>query len=459
MSTAASLATRARTPELRASRLRSLSHQQEAVWLLAQFLPPQQQCALNLCYEFELYGSLDAEAMTKAVNALADVHPALRTCIWIDDGHVRQGLPLEMPPLKIDDVRDRPDPLAAAAALAHAEAERIVDLATGPLATFRLIRAGDDRYCLVMNVHHVIADGTSIPILRASLAALYTSCVTGRPAALASAGVGSEALVAAQAAREASGALAEHERYWLQELTPAVPPLELPRWRDRPPARSFRAEWLTASLSRRLVEACERRSFRLHSPVSAFYLAAFAWLLAGITGRRDMVIGTGFTGRRPGDPWQHAVGLFANTVPVVLRLDRTGTPAATVRQVASQYIGAYDHQDYPLQRLLALLTPPRTPDCPVPFQVGYNYQSLPATAVQWAGLTEARFDRVYSATSAFDFVLDVSHDSDKTDARFVYATDVLPRDFVIEAAERYVRLLEELADCPNSGCVTLRSLS
>lgn len=419
-----------------------LSHQQEAVWLLDQFLGPQQRCALNLCYEFEFQGLPDVDALRKAVTALGSVHPVLRTQIWLENGSVWQGLREKMPALTIVDFRQRPEPSTNADAMTRTEAERIISMKVGPLISFILVYVDQEQCRLLMNIHHVIADGTSIHILRADLAALYVSFATGNPVTLNSTGFDYKRFLAAQAEGQASGAFTEHERYWSSEFCPGIPTLDLQQRFERPSSRSFRASRLVATLDQKLIEACLRTGFRLRVPLSALLLSGLALLLARLTGEWQMVIGTGFTGRRPGDSWQHAVGLFANAVPLAVRLDPGWNYADILRHVASKYVGAYDHQDYPLQRMLTQLVPSRSPQYAVPFRIGYNYQSSPAARVGWGGLKEVRFDRVYSAMCPFDLVLDVMLSSESSVATFVYATDVFPRELMATMAERYIRLLE-----------------
>src|SRR5262249_58550979 len=62
-------------------------------------------------------------------------------------------------------------PAATAAALA--EARRPFDLATGPLLRLALVRLAGDEHVLVVNLHHIAADGWSIGVLVGEMTALY----------------------------------------------------------------------------------------------------------------------------------------------------------------------------------------------------------------------------------------------------------------------------------------------
>jgi amino acid adenylation domain-containing protein/non-ribosomal peptide synthase protein (TIGR01720 family) len=118
-----------------------------------------------------LDGDVDADRLAAATTRLLALYPNLAArFVALADGRVVSVLEsgveapfttLERPGITGDEIRD------------YAERDRRAgfDLATGPLMRYTLIRTGPGRNVLVQTVHHIIADGWSVPpMLRALLA-------------------------------------------------------------------------------------------------------------------------------------------------------------------------------------------------------------------------------------------------------------------------------------------------
>ena len=114
---------------------------------------------------------VDADRLAAATTRLLALYPNLAArFVALADGRVVSVLEsgvqapfttLERPGITDDEIRD------------YAERDRRAgfDLATGPLMRYTLIRTGSSRNVLVQTVHHIVADGWSVPpMLRALLA-------------------------------------------------------------------------------------------------------------------------------------------------------------------------------------------------------------------------------------------------------------------------------------------------
>ena len=141
----------------------------------------------NIPVAVRLRGALDIAALTESFNEVVRRLESLRTTFTAQDGEpvqvVAESLTLELP---VVDLRDRPtsDREAELQVLSAMEGQRSFDLAHGPLLRAMLVQLEDDDYVLLLNMHHIVSDGWSISVLIGEVAALYTSFVTGEPAAL-----------------------------------------------------------------------------------------------------------------------------------------------------------------------------------------------------------------------------------------------------------------------------------
>ncbi|MCO8275194.1 amino acid adenylation domain-containing protein [Actinoplanes sp. TRM 88003] len=199
-----------------------------------------------------------------------------------------------------------------------AEQGRRFDPAVGPLVRFALARTGPAEHRLVITLHHLLLDGWSRGPLMAELSALYRSAEA--PSAIRPYRdylawlTGQDRRVAEQAWASALQGLTEPTRVAPGEgqraaLTPAVVEATLNEER-------------TAALT----ALARSRGLTLNTVVQA----AWALLLARLTGRDDVVFGATVSGRPAQLPGvEDMIGLFINTVPVRVRL-RPDEPVSTL---------------------------------------------------------------------------------------------------------------------------------
>ncbi|MDX1892209.1 non-ribosomal peptide synthase/polyketide synthase [Mycolicibacterium sp. 050158] len=135
----------------------------------------------------ELSGPVDPERLRSAADQLLVRHPQLGAAFRpIADGTVVSVLTggLEMPWSQYD--------LAGAEAdaarirletIAEEQRQRPFDLADPPLMRYALVRLSGRRHVLIQTVHHIVADGWSVPVILAELVALHDDPGAALPAA------------------------------------------------------------------------------------------------------------------------------------------------------------------------------------------------------------------------------------------------------------------------------------
>lgn len=434
-----------------------LSYQQQAMWFLTQTAHWEDQCAFDLCYRVRVAGVIDAEKLRAAIDRLVERHAVIGAGIVFENGQLwhRQASAVSLA------VFDLPNTAAARSSAedrAAAEARRAFQIDGGPLAAFTLIRFAGNESWVLLNVHHLIADGTSIHILRRDLAALYSEEDLGVPANLTQSGYGYADFVELQRRRLEGGDLKVCEQFWRATLPANATPLEFPLDGARPAVRSYRGAIHSVTLDRSLVRLCGRLSVRRQVPVSSCLLAAYVALLSRVTGERRVLIGTSFAGRREHPSFRHCAGLFINTVPLYCDLTQVETWEALIQHVSRVFASAYDHQEYPLQLLIEKHGAKRDLRKPALFQTAFNYQAAAPESPKWGACDELEFERVFSPTIIFDLVLHVMAPGDHITLRFDYCTDLYSPRSVKKLAEDYVDSLEQMISAIVSPSIRSRLL-
>ncbi|WP_030959230.1 non-ribosomal peptide synthetase [Streptomyces sp. NRRL S-378] len=281
-----------------------------------------------------LAGEVDTGRLAAAATRLLALHPNLAArFVPLADGRVvsvlESGVPapftvLDRPGITDEEIRD------------HAERDRRAgfDLATGPLMRYTLIRAGAGRTVLVQTVHHIIADGWSVPPMLRALLAEYHAPGTVHPVG------GFTDYVRRLAGRDE----AESDRVWREQLAGL-------------PGPSLVAEGHTPSDT--FADAVSEPDGDLDGtaraagvPLSVAVHSAWAVALGGLLHGRDVVFGSTVSGRDADVPGiEDMVGLFINTIPVRARWTATTTARDLLASVREHQGAVLAHQHVSLARI------------------------------------------------------------------------------------------------------------
>ncbi|GAA0706299.1 hypothetical protein GCM10009548_94410 [Streptomyces malaysiensis subsp. malaysiensis] len=296
---------------------------------------------------FDLEGRVDPAGLRAAGDALLRRHPNLRAGFR----HEKLSRPVQVIPHEVEldwqeaDLRDGSDQARRTALdeLVERDRTRRFDLAAPPLIRFTLARLADERYRLVVTLHHILLDGWSFPLLVDDLFELYAQRgdESGRPK------VTPYRDYLAWLSRQDRDAAAKAWRTALDGVT--EPTLLVPgagQRVDRMP-EEFSLE-LPAELTERLTALARSRGWTLNTVVQG----AWGLLLSSLTGRDDVVFGTTVSGRPPEVPGVEAmVGLFINTLPVRVRLDPAESLGQLLGRLQDQHTELMDHQHLGLTQI------------------------------------------------------------------------------------------------------------
>jgi amino acid adenylation domain-containing protein len=423
-----------------------LSFGQQRLWFIDRLQPGNP--AYNIPLALRLRGGLAPGALGRALQQVVERHEVLRTRFPESGGEPRQeilrGLAV---PLPIVDLAALPPPCRLPVALLHAAAAAAQPfaLATGPLLRARLLRLGAAEHVLLLTLHHIVADGWSVAVLAAELAALYGAARGIAAAGLAEPALGYADFAQWQRRRLAGAALERQLEYWRAQLAGAAN-LELSTDRPRPPVPSSRGRLERIVLPQRLTADVRALGGRLGATPFMTLLGAFAILLCRHGGHEDVLVGTPIAGRARTE-LEQMIGLFVNTL--VLRCDLAGDPsaAAVVERVRTAALGAYEHQDLPFEKLVESLDLPRDASRNPLFQVMFAFQTGPRLALELPGLA-AELLEVDGRAAMFDLSAVLGEAGGELQGALEYSTDLFDRTTIVRLLAAWRRLLEAMTAGP-----------
>ncbi|MBP7361451.1 MAG: AMP-binding protein, partial [Nitrospira sp.] len=436
-----------------------LSFAQERFWFLDQL--SSGSSINNIPVALRLVGALDVEALRRSLDEIIQRHEILRACFALRNGRPSHIIvPQLILALDIEDLRTsvEPDRDAQILRLAGEEACRPFDLANGPLIRGCLFRLDDMNHVLSLTLHHIVADGWSMDVLRRELASLYEAFKDGRPSPLPVLSIQYVDLIAAQRERPKGAADRRLLEYWANQLEGAPPLLNLPWDYPRPAIqghRGARHPWtLEPELARRLYEV----GARYRATPFMLLVSALGLLLSRYSRQTDFCIGTPVA-NRAGCEAEQLVGCFVNTV--ALRMDVSGNPSlpALLDRVRVMVLGAQSHQDLSFERLVDELGVVRDLGHTPLFQVMFVLEDSPSDVRRFADLEASRLN-VGTGTSVFDLTLEMAQKTDGSlDAVFEYSTDLFAADTIARMAGHLQALLRQIVASPEASVSELSILS
>ncbi|MDN3359631.1 condensation domain-containing protein [Actinomadura sp. DC4] len=301
---------------------------------------------------FEISGPLNHDALQAALTALVARHDALRTAYpRIGGGRVRlvrPPMPVAVPCLDEEPGHPpRPDP------------------GRPPLLTAALMRRGPEAHLLVLIVHTIAVDGLSLALLVDELGSLYDAAGSGRPPSMPAAPSSGRQVRRERAYLASPDADAARE-YWADRLAaaPALP---------RRPGALGTAGSIPLVLPERLANAVRARAAAEGTTAFTVLLAAYATLLAEVTGGDDITVAVPL-GKRCHPEDEHTVSGARDLL--LLRLALAGTAPDAIAVAHRERLAAMAHGNLPFDALPPDVAPPRRPGRNRVFDVVFVLQTF-----------------------------------------------------------------------------------
>ncbi|MEV6098141.1 amino acid adenylation domain-containing protein [Nocardia sp. NPDC051981] len=450
-----------------------LSPAQQRIWFLNRF--DVTAANYNMPFVVRLRGeSADLPTLRAAVTDVLTRHEALRTVFPVtEDGSAYQRV---IPVAELDvqvtheTVADEAELTARLAAIAA----RGFDLVDEIPFRAQVFTAGvQDEYALVMVLHHIAADGLSLPVLARDLMRAYTERLAGGAPTWSELPVQYADYTVWQRDRlgavdDPASLLAGQLEFWRRTLAGAPDLLELAGDRPRPAVASGRGgkrvfDW-PAELHVRVTETARAEG------VSTFMLvhAAMALLLSRMSGESDIVIGTPVGGRGLRE-LDDLIGMFVNTVPLRTEIDEAASFRDFLHRVREVDLAAFAHADAPFETLVESLNPPRSQARHPLFQVLLSFAAPGPTGVELPGLL-ATTGTLETGVTKFDLSVVVTESFAGAGpgegpapagitAEFEFAADLFDPATIDALSDRFVRLLTAVTADPAAGLDAISVLS
>ncbi len=391
---------------------------------------------LNLPHAVRIEGAVDVDRVRGVFHALLARHEVLRTGFTVEAGELLQVVH----PVSAVDAE-----LVVGTASGPVEDEvarfvRPFDLTRPPLIRMTLLRRPDD-HLLLVDVHHIIADGVSLGLLVREFLALYRGDALPEVRQYRD-------WVAHERALHGSARFRAAERYWLTRFGDEVPVLDLPTDHPRPAVQDADADNVRFRADRDLVSALREVGDAAGATLYMTVLAALYVVLWRHTRQTDLVIGSPVAGRIHPDV-QDIPGPFLNILPLRADVDPEQEFTGLLARVRETVVDGMEHQLFPFEQLVERLEPTRDTSRNPLFDVMLAFQNLDLGGTVDGDLTAHPVD-VDTGRGQFDLELFAHPVDGGLEFKLDFATALFRRATVERIADRLLRVLRAVAADPST---------
>ena len=417
-----------------------LSAGQQQMWIL-HLLAPKSPAYL-MTWSLRLTGRLDQEAMRGAWERVVERHEILRTRYSVDG---EQPVQVIDPPGRFELRVVAAGSERRARQIADWERTRPFDLATEQPVRVTLITISPDLHLMVVNIHHIAADGVSYQRLAAELETFYAD----NTAQLPEVAVQYADFASWELAGKTNGRLKNHFDYWRRALAD-VREQPLPLDRPRPDRPDQRAGSVEVAIKPETVDGIRALAAEHRASPYMLMLAAYHAMLAHISQSTDVSVGMPVSARSV-PALDDMVGYMVNTVVVRSHHAAGHTFTDLLTQVRERFLDAMDHRAAPFKWVVDEVHPSRSAGNTNPlFQAGIDMDQIDEGHFRFAGLRVELIRTPGPQAAKFDVTLHVVESLDeRLFASLEYAAAVINDETAQAWAAGFEALLDAVVRTPD----------
>ncbi|MBE6048246.1 MAG: amino acid adenylation domain-containing protein, partial [Clostridium sp.] len=389
----------------------------------------------NIPIIFKIEGQFKREKFENIFEKLTRRHEALRTYFDVIDGQVVQKIS--------EDCKVHLNVTKENISIKE-KVEKFMkpfNLNKAPLYRGEIFENEEGTYLLI-DVHHIIADGLSVNILYKEFKKLYEG------ESLEDLNLSYKDFSAFNQKLLNSDEINKEKQYWLNEFEDEVPVLNLPLDYERPLIQNFEGNSMTFCIDKALRNKIEKISRETKTTIHMVFLSALNILLSKCSDSEDIIIGTPNLGRNL-DELQSMVGMFVNVLAIRNNPEGNKSFIEFLKEVKEKSLKAYENSNYEFEKLTDELKLQRISGRNPLFDVVINMDdTIDEVDIELKDVTLKNY-RIESTISKFDLTFNIVNRKDGFDLIIEYCTKLFKEETIRRFAGYFINILQEVVKTPS----------
>jgi tyrocidine synthetase III len=385
----------------------------------------------NLPMAINISGDLNAQQLEYAFKTIIKRHESLRSSFHMVAGQLMQKVHDDIPfELEFQENDEK-------------EIDQIMtdflkpfNLSEVPLIKAKLIKIKDQRFVLMLDMHHLVTDGTSMGLFFDELEAFYEGKSIPEPR------VQFKDFSAWLSEYLKTEEIKKQEEYWLEVFAGELPVLELYSDYPRPKEFSFEGNRANVRIDMETNDALRKITIESGSTIYMMLLAAYNLLLSKYSGDEDIIVGMPLSGRYHADI-HDVMGMFVNTHAIRNKPRRDLSFREFLSQLRLNALNAFENQECQFWDVLGKLFANTT--LKSLFNTVFIVQNMDLGDIEIPGLVFK--ERLWEfKISKFDLTLGAVEHEDGLEFEFEYSTRLFKKSTADRIANHYIFILKQIIE-------------
>ncbi|MEO8535350.1 MAG: amino acid adenylation domain-containing protein, partial [Flavobacterium sp.] len=335
------------------------------------------------------------------------------------------------------------------------------DLENGPLIRVALLKYQSNRYYFYCNMHHIICDAWSVPILKNEILQAYNALKAAQVPILPELKIQYKDFAAWSLQNLKEASFVKQKTYWLEKFSGKIPVLDFPAKGLRPPLKTYEGETLKTYFDKEISDLVQSYQKNKSASLHMIMTAALHVILAKYTGNDDIIIGSPFAAREH-IALNNQIGFYTNTLAIRNKLEKSDSFDTFFNHVKKSLLEAHAHQQYPFEELVKELKlkkdPSRNPLFDVMLVVMPKNESKHTEQFTIDDAVET-ITKEKNTTSKFDLLLYIEEvENAGLSLKIEYNTDLFEEKFIRQFIAHYKKITALLLAKPQEKISALNYL-
>lgn len=396
----------------------------------------------NIPAALRIYGDLNINKLNECFKTIIERHEILRTSFVFRHGEILQRIN-EDSEFKIE-IIDKPQSSIDEVIQKFIKAFSINN---GSLIRSELVCLGKNNHLLLVDMHHIISDGTSIGIIIKEILSVYKGEILP------------ELKIqykdyAVWAEKKEKGFEVQQSEFWLNRFKNGITPLQLPTIYKRPDVRSNLGTFINFNINEDLKVNIDNIINKNESTLFMYLISVYYILLSKYTEQKDFIIGTPISGRNYANI-QNLIGLFIKMIPLRINILEDESFLSFLERVKDNTLSSFENQDYHFDNLVKKVDIKTEPGRNFLFDVVLVLQNEKITKMDMDEL-EFEFYPIKWNMSKYDILIEARENSNEINFKLEYCTELFNEDFIRKFSNDYLKITNIISNNQN---IKIRDIS
>lgn len=390
----------------------------------------------NIAGGIILNKELNKDKLEKCFKKLVKRHSSLRTYFENKEDKVVQiikdnlDFKLDYEEIDIDDIN-----------LVYSSFVKPFDLSIAPLFRTKLVKLKNNKELLLIDMHHIISDGSSLNILMEELCNLYND------KELSDKEIEYKDFAIWENKKLNSTEIDKSKEFWVNQFKDDIPLLNMHSVYSRPNIQSFEGSNYFETLDSNTYNKILNTAKKLNITPYMLMLSVYYIILSKYASQNDIIVGTPVVGRELPE-LSNLIGMFVNSLPIRAKIDNSASFEEFSNEIKKICTNDFMHGTYPFDILVNDLNIKRDISRNPLFDTMFIYQSEGLPTISFDGIN-TEFFIPNNSISKFDLSLEIVPIDNEYKLRFEYCTKLFDEDFIKRFSNHYINILNIILENTN----------